>query len=812
MKYITGTPLNESYKIAVAVEELKMDVLSGVKKEALPHTIAIETHEASVTLHDLKNLQAEYLITSSERLFKKLTKKTRVYGWLNTPVPCTSKGFEFLTVLYSPAELIVDNVHRANSIRLGKYEEPTCPVKDIQLNTLPEIKQYLRDVVTRKLSCDVETFSLKHYDAGIGSIALSEDQGSGTSFLVDLREDPEEAKILRAWLKEFFERREKLGITTMYHNAGFDVQILIYQLWMKGLADRKNLLKGLKIMTSFFEDTKILAYLATNSTKRVPIDLKSLAEEYMGTWSKADIKDIRKIPPNELMEYNARDAAATWYVWNKFKPAVIKDKQMDLYQEFKKYLIDIIQMQLTGIPFVMHRAKRVTKYLQAFSDKAKNKVLSSEAVKASQEALALKWVEKRNATLKKKRVTAEDYKDEFNLNSGVHLRTMLYEILNFPILSRTESGLPSTDKDTLKTLRNHTEDESVIGLLNAINDFTDADKLLSTFMPPLLATPMAEDGWHYLYGNFNLGGTVSGRLSSSGPNLQNLPSSGARFSKVFKYIFKAPPGYLLVGADFASLEDRISALITKDPAKLKVYEDSYDGHSLRAYYYFKEQMPDIDPDSVDSINSIAHKYPKLRQASKAPTFLLTYGGSWMGLMTNCGFDKDTALKIEANYHDLYKVSDEVIAERLKQASKVGYAEVAFGLRVRTPSLASNQFGPHVEGDKRTVGNAMGQSYGLLNSRAVQALMVKARMSNLHVSPCAQIHDASYYIIKDDGPTLEWINKHLPHEMAWQQLEDIKHPTVGLGGSLSVFKKSWGKEVTLPANASRREIDYLLKNS
>lgn len=83
-----------------------------------------------------------------------------------------------------------------------------------------------------------------------------------------------------------------------------------------------------------------------------------------------------------------------------------------------------------------------------------------------------------------------------------------------------------------------------------------------------------------------------------------------------------PKGKLFGGADFASLEDRINTLLTKDPNKLKVYTDNYDGHALRAFAYFGDQMPDI-VNTVESINSIAIKsspYYHLRQESKSPTF------------------------------------------------------------------------------------------------------------------------------------------------------------------------------------------------
>src|SRR5690606_19651736 len=84
-----------------------------------------------------------------------------------------------------------------------------------------------------------------------------------------------------------------------------------------------------------------------------------------------------------------------------------------------------------------------------------------------------------------------------------------------------------------------------------------------------------------------------GRLSSSNPNLQTIPAN-SKYGKLIKSCFRAPEGWLFVGLDFASLEDRISALTTKDTNKLKVYTDGFDGHSLRAQSYFSEQMPDIE--------------------------------------------------------------------------------------------------------------------------------------------------------------------------------------------------------------------------
>lgn len=228
-------------------------------------------------------------------------------------------------------------------------------------------------------------------------------------------------------------------------------------------------------------------------------------------------------------------------------------------------------------------------------------------------------------------------------------------------------------------------------------------------------------------------------------------------------------------------------------------------------------MLDIDPNSVESINSIKKKYPEFRQKSKSPTFLLTYGGTYHGLM-GLGLTKEEAQSIERNYHRLYEWSDNWVQEKIDQAAIDGYVTVAFGLRVRTPVIKQCLMGSsrtpyEAKSEGRTAGNALGQSYGLLNNRAGIELQERTFDSDFRydILPVAHIHDAQYFLVRDDLAAVEWLNTNLVECMEWQDLPEIQHESVGLGGELSLFYPTWKDEIELPNGADQSTIKAVIKD-
>jgi len=790
----------------------------------------------------LDSIGTKLIYCADANYFKVLTKLGKAAPNLGYVVPCKFPGYEHMNVvlginhkslLYDPSNepKLLMSINTLIDELGGKYVPPGKNIIKFANypDTVEDIQTTLNGLhIYDELTCDIETFSLRFNEAGVGTITFSWNENEGVAFAVDYRELEERNEhghygkqvdnpVVKAMLREFFESYKG---TLTWHNSPFDTKILIYELWMKTLLDTRGLLQGLDVMHQRIHDTKIIAYLATNSTAGNSLSLKDLAHEFAGNYAQENITDIRFIPKAQLLEYNLVDGLCTWFVRNKYTPIMIADQQWELYQDLMMPSQKVItQVELTGMPLNPVKVQEARVTLEAVKVQQEKDFVNHPVIRALEKRLTYEAWEKDYADRKDKAKNPDKIlpKDRaafphslFNPNSNTQLQQLIYVEMGLPVIDKTKAKAPATGAKTIVKLLNHTQNQEYIRTLEALMAWSQAEKILNTFITAFERAIDKGDGVVYLHGSFNLGGTKSGRLSSSDPNLQNLPA-GSTYGKLVKECFTAPTGQLFVGADFRSLEDYISALTTRDPAKLDVYLKGYDGHCLRAYSYFPDQLPGI-VDTVESINSIAKKFPDLRQLSKTPTFALTYAGTYITLMKNLGFDKATAKKIEKAYHELYQVSDAWVQAKLDQASIDGYVTVAFGLRLRTPLLGRTLRGrskvPYeAEAEGRTAGNALGQSYGLLNNRAINDFMQKVWLSRYRcdIRPIAMIHDSIYLLIKDDIDVVEWVNRELIKSMEWQELPELEHDTVKIGAALDVFYPNWASPCTLTNYADKKEI-------
>lgn len=767
--------------------------------------------------------QYDYLIITDADYFKLITKQ--------------SKADSCLGNIYS-SELLSAKILYAPTHYQAKYDEPayldkiktvfntiisdcTGSYQEIGSNIIHSV-QYPTDLVQIKqalwnlhqhpaLTMDIEAKSLKVTEAGIYTIAFAWNKNNGLAFPVDAHPDSFE---IRKLLKEFLTNyRGKLIV----HKANYDIMVLVYELFMeKNFTNLNQQVLGIKTLCRNLEDTLLITYLATNTCAGNVLGLKQLAQPFAGDWA-VDVSDVTKVPLQDLLQYNLVDCLSTWFVYETYYPKMLSDEQESVYRDhFLPYLQDCIRMQLNGLPVSLEKVLELETQLNQEKEQILQTIHSSSYVKNTEMIIAGRLAAKKNSEYKKKRVTALEVLEPFNPSSNQAIECLVYEVMGLPVIETTNTGRVAVGKDILATLVNHTEDQEKKDILIALVQYSEVNKILSAFIPAFKNASVDNFGNIRLTGYFNLGGTVSGRMSSSNINLQQLPATGSRFAKPVKKCFVSNTNFIMCGIDFASLEDRIDALKTKDTNKLKVYIDGYDGHSLRAYAYFKDHMPDII-DTVESINSIAKKYKDWRQKSKAPSFALTYGGTYLTLMKNCGFDEVTAKQIEERYHELYKESDIWIKERIKEATVNGYVTGAFGLRVRTPMLLGadiNKLTNQQAAESRTAGNALGQGWGLLNNRAMNAVLKRIDKAGLteDIYPIAAIHDACYYMVRNDIQTILWLNQAVTEEAKWQDHPVIQHDQVGLEGQLDLFFPDWSNPITLPEKLTEPELISLVQKS
>lgn len=746
-------------------------------------------------LPDLK-----YLVVADSHYFKFITKQTKISNCYGELVPGTLEGYEnyqvsgipnYMSLVYTPDNQTyidlglnaITQFKKTDIIHSARY------ISDRQeaIEFLDSLHQY--DLLTS----DIETTGLP-LGIDIHTIAFAWDQHNGG--VIDVIETGEDI------LLDFF--RSYKG-NFIFHNALFDCKHIIFNLFMKKQFDLEMMHEGLQLFERV-EDSRIYVYLAKNSTAETQLGLKPNSLEFAGNYG-LDVTDITKIPRADLLEYNLKDVLCTWYVYDKYKAIVEKEGLMEPYTKiFQPSIKLLMKMMLVGLPIDLNQVDVVANELQDKYNNHLSEIAKFPEIQEFNHNLRLSTMKAANAKLKRKVKPFSDFMNvEFNPKSNNNLRELIYTQFGYDAIDLTDTKQPATGTKTIEKLLNIITIESHKDLLNHVIGVSQTSKILNTFIKAFKTYSF--DG--FLHGDLKLGGTQSGRLSSSNPNLQNLPSNSI-YGKAIKSCFIAPDGWLWAGADFSSLEDRINAILTGDPNKIKVYSDGYDGHSLRAFSYFRDQMPDI-VDTVESINSIENDYPDLRQKSKGPTFALTYGGTAYTLHKNAGIPMKEAEEIEKRYHELYKESDKFTQDNINFASVSGYMECAFGLRIKCPviqkTIMNTTKTPYAAiAEARSANNAVTQSWGMLINRALIATnkLIEESEFKYDILPINTIHDAGYFMVKNKPEAIKFLNDTLINEMRWNDHPAIYSEDVPMEADLELGK-SWDKQRKLKNEASLDEI-------
>jgi DNA polymerase-1 len=328
----------------------------------------------------------------------------------------------------------------------------------------------------------------------------------------------------------------------------------------------------------------------------------------------------------------------------------------------------------------------------------------------------------------------------FNLNSPKQIGEIFFNKLQLPVVKKTPSGTPSTDEEVLQKLAEN------YPLPKILLDYRGLSKLKSTYTDKL--PKMVDPKSGRVHTNYAQAVAVTGRLASNEPNLQNIPVRTAEGRRI-REAFIAPPGSVIVSADYSQIELRIMAHISGDENLLRAFAEGEDIHRATAAEIFG-----VTPQQVTS---------EQRRYAKVINFGLIYGMSAFGLASNLGIERSAAQMYIDKYFQRYPAVAQYMADTRTQAKECGYVETVFGRRLWLPEINSPN-GPRRQGAERAAINAPMQGTAAdlikLSMIAVQEWLEAERLQSKMVM---QVHDE--LVLEVPEAELSYIQKRLPELMS-----------------------------------------------
>ena len=617
-----------------------------------------------------------------------------------------------------------------------------------------DCNNYLREALEDDgdyIALDSETTGLYPRDGHILGISLSYNGKQGVYISTDCFDDESERL-----LQELFAEK-----TVIFHNAKFDMAFFEYHFNFK---------------FPKFEDTMLLSYLINENPGNH--GLKTLAIKYTpyGDYEKPMydwMDNYRKengilkgdfqwgsIPFDVMKTYAAMDALCTYLIFDKFKKIKQNTKLKWVYDNIlipgTRFLIDA---QDNGVPFDKIRLYKSQELMQDNIDEAVTKLYQNPAIG--------RW-----ETLNDK---------DFNPNSTVQLRSLLFDHLGLqPTGKKTGTGAHSTDAEVLGELKSQSE---VPGL---ILDIRQRSKIKNTYLDKII--PQL-DRDSRLRTSFNLHGTTSGRLSSSGKlNMQQLP----RDNPAVKGCIKAAEGHKIVAMDLTTAEVYVAAVLAEDKALMDVFRSGGNFHSSIAKTVFRLPC---------EVEDVAEYYTTQRQAAKAVTFGIMYGAGPKKISEQVTkdsgkyFSQQEAKEVIDDYFQSFHKLKLWINNNHKFIEQNGFVYSFFGRKRRLPNVKSSDAGVKSHSIRSGL-NFLVQSaasdinlLGAIDMHAdIQASKMKARIFAL-------VHDSILAEVPEDE--IDIYSEKLKY---WIQLDrGIKIPGAPVGCdfeigddySMGKFEKQYG---------------------
>ena len=498
-------------------------------------------------------------------------------------------------------------------------------VHDYQLIENEDDLLKLRDFFLTKeiLSLDTETTSTNAIDAELVGLSFAVEEHQ--AFYVPIPENREEAQKRVEIFRSVYENEKILKIG---QNLKYDLEVLRnYDIELKG-----------KMWDTMIAHYLIQPELRHNMDYMAEIYLNYQTihiDELIGAKGKNQ-RSMRELDPKEVYEYAAEDADITLQLKNKLEPELKKQGAEKLFYEIEMPLMPVLaEMEMTGV------------CLDTDSLAETSKQLTQRMLDIEQRIYELAG-------------------EHFNIASPKQVGDILFDKLKIiDKAKKTKKGQYVTSEEVLQQLRHKHE---IVGL---ILDHRGLKKLLGTYIEALPKLINPRTG--HIHTSFNQTITATGRLSSSDPNLQNIPIRGEDGKEIRK-AFIPEPGCLFFSADYSQIELRVMAHLSQDPQMIEVFREGKDLHAATAANIYKKPIEEVTRDE--------------RTKSKRANFGIIYGITVFGLAERLDIPRDEAKMLIDGYFDTFPQVHDYMEKSKEVARQQGYVTTLFGRRRYLPDINS----------------------------------------------------------------------------------------------------------------------------
>jgi DNA polymerase-1 len=316
---------------------------------------------------------------------------------------------------------------------------------------------------------------------------------------------------------------------------------------------------------------------------------------------------------------------------------------------------------------------------------------------------------------------------EFNIESPKQLQQILFEKLRLPVLRKTPTGQPSTAEDVLEELAAN------FPLPRIVLDYRMLAKLKSTYTDKLPEQVNERTG--RIHTSYHQAVAQTGRLSSTDPNLQNIPIRRAEGRRI-RQAFIAPPGHVLMAADYSQIELRIMAHLSGDEGLLAAFAEDRDVHQATAAEVFAVPLEAVTPDQ--------------RRLAKTINFGLIYGMSPFGLARQLGIDRTSAQKYVERYFTRYPGVKRFMDDTRQKARETGYVETVYGRRLYLPDIRSGNKQQQQYAERSAINAPMQGTAADIIKRAMIAVDAWCQREDVPARLIMQVHDELVLEVRADA--------------------------------------------------------------